>query len=658
MSNLNKFKTSVINLEKVHNEQFYIPTYQRPYVWGQVEIEKLLTDFYKTFRNDNKQPYFIGTILTKKNIDSADLVDGQQRFTTLWLTAFVFNKKGISTRLVDFLSDNQGRLRLGFEIRTEVAAYLNQLIGRDTGALQISSTEIENQPYLKHIAGALATIEGIISQFAEDELPAFGDYIYQQVFLVDNITPDGIDMNHLFATINSAGVQLEQTDIVKANLLRVIGNTVDGEKVLYSKIWEACENMKNFFERNARAVFSESDWNAIDLTHFNRFDEQIFKFKPVENETQTSFAVGGDIESILNETKAYIQEGSKSKNEMDRKAQEVYCRSIINFGQLLLHAYRLHLHREGKPDFEGTFHVNRLIEVFSSLESRHDREEVKRFFLLLWDVRQLFDHYIIKWLSDVDDKSEQLELVNINRNAESYYSRSRYEKCEMLMLQSVLYFTGDYLRQFWLTPFLDFLLKSKERNFSPNGIEVLQQLEDLDNQLSTCSAITDKEATFQLLERELCSDVDFVSYLSSKSLGTHFKHYWFYKLEYVLWKGWEFRDAPQFNNYRITSKNSIEHVFPQHHEFGLKLESSKEDILNSFGNLGLLSVSENSAYSNQDVEKKRVDFERKPAYDSLKLAYIYQDEGVKNWEPDKIKAHQGEMIDKIKKHYKNGAQSN
>ena len=130
--------------------------------------------------------------------------------------------------------------------------------------------------------------------------------------------------------------------------------------------------------------------------------------------------------------------------------------------------------------------------------------------------------------------------------------------------------------------------------------------------------------------------------------GTAFKHYWFQKLEYVLWKNWENRNEPAYKNYRITSKNSVEHIFPQNHEFKEKLEVN---YLNSFGNLGLLSVSQNSSYSNQDVKKKKVDFDKKVVYDSLKLALIYNDATFNNWNEARINSHQLEMIDKLTEHY-------
>ena len=133
--------------------------------------------------------------------------------------------------------------------------------------------------------------------------------------------------------------------------------------------------------------------------------------------------------------------------------------------------------------------------------------------------------------------------------------------------------------------------------------------------------------------------------------STSFHHYWFYKLEYLLWKIWDKNDN-RVKQFRITSKNSVEHVFPQNHEFGNKLANTEFDWLNSFGNLGLLSVGENSSYNNQDVRKKKVDFDNKSTYDSLKLAKVYSSQDIISWGTENIKKHQDEMITTLQQHYK------
>jgi len=451
-----KFETSIVNLQQLQQFKFVIPTYQRPYVWGDEQIDKFLSDFYKSYQLDYTADYFIGTILTKENGETAELIDGQQRFTTLWLTAFVFAQKNAGTNLEKFLKDNDNALKLTFEIRSEVGDYFKMLLEKDkSGLIRVIGTEtIEKFPYLKNIAEALVKIKDLIDKVDEIDLKGFGDYIYEKVYFIKNATPEKIDLNKLFSTINSAGVQLEQTDIIKANLLKLID-----EKVMFGKIWEVCENMNNFFERNVRDSFPGFSFSNVNLSNLVPFSKAVFdpNSEDVSSGDNPVFSIN-QLHGIA--AQDYSKYVNKEVSEASRSSEDLYCRSIINFGQLLLHTYRLHLNEEKLPDFKGTFHVNRLIEIFSSLQERNDPNEIKRFFLLLWKVRFLFDKYVIKWITDGDTKAEHLELMNISKIPEQYYSRSKFEKCEMLMLQSVLYFTGDYSRQYWLTPYLSYLMKS------------------------------------------------------------------------------------------------------------------------------------------------------------------------------------------------------
>lgn len=96
--------------------------------------------------------------------------------------------------------------------------------------------------------------------------------------------------------------------------------------------------------------------------------------------------------------------------------------------------------------------------------------------------------------------------------------------------------------------------------------------------------------------------------------------------------------------------DSVEHVFPQHHEFNKATISPA--CLDDFGNLALLNVEQNSSYSNQDVAKKKIDFYSKPTYDSLKLKLIY-DEEVAYYDENMVYKHRKAMIEKIMQYYTN-----
>lgn len=652
------FNSELLCLKDVSEYNFSIPTYQRPYVWGDEQLKKIIDDFYKSYLQDKETPYYISTLITKDNGENgkqSELIDGQQRFTTLWLIALVISRLTEDSDIKMFLKKDD-KLRISFEIRSEVYDYLNYLLEENQQTKGKVVKDIESYPYLENITKAVKSIDGFLRDAIsarndkvsfKDELKNFGDFIYSKVFFIKNTTPPNTDLNKLFSTINNSGVQLEQSDIVKANLLKIIGE----DKVLYSKIWEACENMNNFFERNARTSFPASDWNRIDLTKFVEFSADTFKYStetPSSNGERNSCFKIDDVD--INSIGDYPFNKKTYEDESNRDSEEIYCRSIISFEQLLLHAYRLHLKAEKKEDFKGTFHANRLIEVFKELVHRNDSEEVKRFIKLLWKVRYLFDKYIIKWVSDTNTKNETLEVVNFTRNEKSYYSRTNYEKSNNLMLQSLLYFTGDYLRQYWLSSYLDYLYY-KHEDETPNCKTHLDYLEHLDNVFSLTKNLTDKELSWKMMNQTdgFESDFNIEEYLKQAN-GTGFKHYWFYKLEYILWKNWINRDELRFKNYRITSKNSVEHIYPQNPENVMENPKLEAEDLNSFGNLVLLSVSQNSEYSNKSVGVKKTMFQEKSdSYDTLKSFYIFSNE---KWDKDKIGEHRKEMIDTILKHYK------
>ena len=98
------FNTSIVNLASLQKLSFTIPTYQRPFVWGDEQIKKLLGDFYKSFQHNKMKDYYVGTIITKEYGNEAELIDGQQRFTTLWLTAFVFSRKNNNSDIEKILN--------------------------------------------------------------------------------------------------------------------------------------------------------------------------------------------------------------------------------------------------------------------------------------------------------------------------------------------------------------------------------------------------------------------------------------------------------------------------------------------------------------------------------------------------------------------------
>lgn len=61
--------------------KYRVPKYQRAFSWNKEKAEQFFYDIF----NKNNEDYFLGSILLNKNGDSYDIIDGQQRLTTISL---------------------------------------------------------------------------------------------------------------------------------------------------------------------------------------------------------------------------------------------------------------------------------------------------------------------------------------------------------------------------------------------------------------------------------------------------------------------------------------------------------------------------------------------------------------------------------------------
>jgi uncharacterized protein with ParB-like and HNH nuclease domain len=101
MSKLNVDQKTISDLLSDKRSDFLIPDYQRPYAWNEEQCQALWDDiFVFSFPNndyeafDDNDEYFLGSIVTFKNDNGkSEVIDGQQRLTTLMLMLRAFYDK-------------------------------------------------------------------------------------------------------------------------------------------------------------------------------------------------------------------------------------------------------------------------------------------------------------------------------------------------------------------------------------------------------------------------------------------------------------------------------------------------------------------------------------------------------------------------------------
>lgn len=326
-----------------------IPSYQRPYVWPSEDVTDLLDQIIAAC--DAEAPhYYIGTILTSAVTQISprgartayEVIDGQQRMTTLMLLALAFTAVVPSNPLAQFIILDS-KPRLVFAIRDEVQRLFGDWAGLESVEDPRRSSPVD-EAYLKHLAAARKALADhlntLLALKEEEYVMRVAEYIFSKVRWVNNIMPSGMDLNRLFSTMNNSGVQLEQSDILKARLLGVIEN----HKLRYDAIWQACENMEDFFERNLRRVFPSADWKCLKNDDLMRYSAATF---PLRNTTARA-ELGVSIAQLA-------RQAVPENDEAGKKPERIrYCRPIISFSLLLMHTYRIYQQQICAEDVEVT----------------------------------------------------------------------------------------------------------------------------------------------------------------------------------------------------------------------------------------------------------------------------------------------------------------
>ena len=190
---------------------FYIPSYQRGYRWGEDEVTRLLDDVY----NNGTNNYCLQPIVVRRNGDRFELIDGQQRLTTLYLIyRYMYNASG------GFLDEPS--FSLEYETREKSAEFLKD----------IQTSMKEDNIDFWFICNAYETIE---KWFAEKDkkstLTNINKYFDENVKVIWYEVSENEDAIGLFARLNIGKIPLTSAELVKAMFLSRDNNEqMDREK--------------------------------------------------------------------------------------------------------------------------------------------------------------------------------------------------------------------------------------------------------------------------------------------------------------------------------------------------------------------------------------------------------------------------------------------
>ena len=229
--------------------------------------------------------------------DEYDLLDGQQRLTTLFLIAAVIrdicseDEKLTNTCHKAIYQDENKytntpeRMRIVFDIRQEVKEFINKNVKEKGKTILPSISDCCNNrdKSIKNMAIAITTIHDFFKEFSNKELPAYFKYLQNNTIIICTASENLDDAFRLFTVLNNRGLKLRSSDILKAENLQCVDAS---KREQYAKKWEEIET---YFEDEFDSFLSHIRMILVRKKARNslleEFERNIYKSKNSNEET-------------------------------------------------------------------------------------------------------------------------------------------------------------------------------------------------------------------------------------------------------------------------------------------------------------------------------------------------------------------------------------
>ena len=612
-----------LSVNRLLNEDTYaIPLYQRNFAWTYDEIEQLLNDVADAFQ-EKRDNYYIGTLVVNEENDLFKIIDGQQRTTALNLIALALKH--------EFGFDRLKAVNLTFPARRKSNENIQKLFTKE------KISEDDENELTRGYRHAKDALKKVIEERQLDPQPLF-HYLFDNVIIFRSILPKDLDLNLYFERFNSRGEQLEAHEILKAQMMAKFG--IDQEMAQkFARIWDACAEFdkpvaSQFKMRRKRADnFQERErifgWHFSNYSFHNIYDDIDF----YQNERRKL----SDILGIKVNEK--ITESEKDFGDYTQ---------VIDFPTFLLHVLAIW---EGKDTSEVQLDDKKLLTLFD-IKNKNETWVIE-FSEFLLRMKHIFDNFIVR-NSNMDSSSRNKDEWFLQKGTyyeyqpngkakEHYIVEERFTKNtfsdseinkNIILLQSMFAVTFTANRDSrWLYESLRFLFNHIEELDQPEFGSYFKDFLEI--------------MAVRYAEGRLFTEEDML-----KKYGD-IPVYAFNFVDYILWKnreelGRKYKGV-KFDHFKFAYRRSIEHWFPQHPNSDEKIEKMDDQFLHSFGNLCIITDSQNSKFGNLVPSAKYKQWEGIFDRQSLKLQIMANITEKTKWESYQIKGLEKEILPMVKR---------
>lgn len=611
--------------------EYTIPLYQRAYAWEDKQLIQLVEDIQDVADDAN---YHIGSLIVSQQSGKYEVVDGQQRLTSLYL---LLNCLGVKVKhTLTFAC----REKSNYTLRN-----IEELLQENCSKLDMDRIESGIQRGVKILSHELGKANFDKDTFMKN---------LSKVIVYRIEVPENTDLNRYFEIMNTRGEQLEQHDILKATLMSYLND--DAEKGLFAKIWDACSDMTgyvqmHFISKNnvVREAIFKPEWNQMPSRSWSKY-KKVMKVN-VQETTGHRIRDIIDIDFKVENNDGYVDDDIRVRFE-----------SIIEFPYFLIHTLKVFVNLYGVEHENSDAKITdeflddkKLLDAFNrvvlhgvTLEGHiaDNKEEFsRRFIICLLRTRYLFDKYIVKreYANDNTDGEWSLKSLYVSGQQSKkrpYYRNTKFTKSgewgstndwrtkTNIMIQSALRvsYTSPKVMH-WITKLLTWL---SEKDCKHIRNEDITRYDEFIEQIAIDAV---KENFFNRYEDGVYA------------MGANIPHIVFNYLDYLLW----YYNRKKYDDFVFEFRNSVEHWYPQNPSEGT-FEQWKDGV-DQFGNLCIIQRNVNSKFSNLSPEAKKSTFNDMIVKGSIKLrimSELTEKNGEKAasiyWKETMYKKHEEEML--------------
>lgn len=232
-----------------NKKQYCIPVFQRDYAWTEEQCTKLFEDIVMAYKKD--RPHFCGSFVyaplgSKKHIDSYIIIDGQQRFTTLYILIKALADSADDDRDKDALQRylyNEDKFdRYGLDEKSKlklkpVKTDNDQLLLLMSGKIEQMDKSRRGIIYHNYML-FMQLIKSFLEESSANSVLMINDGIEKLICADIRLDTDD-NAQEIFERINSTGIKLGLADLIRNYILM----TDTDQERLYEEYWLIVQNL-------------------------------------------------------------------------------------------------------------------------------------------------------------------------------------------------------------------------------------------------------------------------------------------------------------------------------------------------------------------------------------------------------------------------------